>query len=89
VTHDRYRTSAWRSVRRTVLIRDGYLCQLKIAKRCRGTANSVDHRIRPEDGGSVYDPNNLVSCCVPCNTAKRNQQIAKRAKQSFRTSREW
>lgn len=86
---NRYKTSAWRAVRRSVLIRDGYMCRLKVAKRCRGWANSVDHTVRPEDGGAFYDPANLKACCVPCNTSKRNRELAERAKQTFRTSQRW
>ncbi len=89
MTLDRYKTPAWRAVRRTVLIRDGYLCQLRIARRCQGTANSVDHTIRPEDGGAFYDPTNLKASCVPCNTAKRNREVAARARDAYPTSRRW
>lgn len=91
MTHPRYRTQAWRSVRRMVLIRDKYQCQLRCSKGCRVIATSVDHTVRPEDGGAVYDADNLVSACVPCNTAKRNRELAERAKgsETFRTSQEW
>jgi 5-methylcytosine-specific restriction enzyme A len=91
MTHPRYRSQAWRSVRRQVLIRDGYRCQLRCCAGCLILANSVDHTVRPEDGGATYDLTNLKACCKPCNTAKRNAQLAERAKQgdTFRTSQEW
>jgi len=75
-----YDTTAWRRVRKYVLARDGYMCQLRCSKNCKGTANSADHIRRPEDGGAIFDPQNLQAACVSCNTAKRNQQAAHRSR---------
>lgn len=75
-----YSMPQWRQVRRAVLLRDGFECQLKCARTCRGVADSADHRVRPEDGGALFDPANLQAACRPCNTAKRNRQLAERAR---------
>ena len=87
MTHPRYRTRAWRAIRLAVLRRDGFECQLRCSTRCRGIANSVDHTVRPEDGGDFYDLANLRACCTPCNSSKRNSQLAERARDQ--PSRKW
>lgn len=74
-----YRTAAWKAVRRAVLDRDGYRCQLRLAN-CKGHANAVDHIIDWRDGGAVYDMTNLRASCIPCNTAQRNRRVAARAR---------
>lgn len=82
-----YDTREWRRVRLVVLARDGYVCRIGYVGTCRVTATSVDHVTRPEDGGALFDPHNLQAACVPCNSAKRNRQIAKRAKRADRVRR--
>ena len=52
----------WRKVRRAILARDHYTCQL-----CGGRANSVDHIVPRSLGGARYDPRNLRACCLDCN----------------------
>jgi 5-methylcytosine-specific restriction enzyme A len=79
-SHRRYATPQWRAVRLVVLRRDRYICQLRLSRRCHGVANSVDHKIRPEDGGSEYDPTNLQAACMSCNITKRNRDQAERAR---------
>ena len=88
MTHPRYRTRAWRIVRAAALARDGYRCRLNLPG-CRRQANSVDHTVRPEDGGSEYGLTNLVSCCVSCNTSKRNTQLAARARRQPNPLQRW
>src|SRR5689334_22920217 len=78
MTHPRYRTAAWRAVRKQVLARDGRLCQIK-RPGCTVIATEVDHRVRPEAGGAEYDPANLRAACKACNVGKRNAELAARA----------
>ena len=54
----------WRRLRETILERDGFLCRY-----CGGPANTVDHVVPVERGGS-HDPLNLVAACSRCNESK-------------------
>jgi hypothetical protein len=67
-----YGSQRWERVRAMVLERDGYMCQVKASKKCRTTANVVDHIIRPEEGGEPYDPANLRASCRSCNMVRHN-----------------
>lgn len=64
-----YSTRSWRIVRRRVLRRDGYRCRAvevydDVEIRCPCTAGlEVHHKVRPEDGGAVYDEANLLTLC--------------------------
>src|SRR5689334_16700156 len=55
--HARYHSISWRAVRQFVLIRDRYLCQLRLPG-CTVKANTVDHIVEAEKGGSD-EPRNL------------------------------
>jgi 5-methylcytosine-specific restriction endonuclease McrA len=74
-----YDSPVWRAVRKEVLARDGHVCQIRLPG-CKVRANSVDHIVRPEDGGARYDPANLRAACISCNSAKRNSSLAARAR---------
>lgn len=85
--------SAWRKVRRLVLERDEWLCQIR-GEGCLVRASEVDHRISWRDGGSVLDPENLRAACKRCNAARGGVLGASRgALDRFsaqrRPSREW
>ena len=55
----------WARLRRAVLQRDGYRCQL-----CGKAGRlDVDHRIRKEDGGGD-ESENLQALCRTCHIAK-------------------
>lgn len=82
-TNPIYRTAAWRAVRRRVLDRDGRSCQIGLSG-CLGVATAVDHVIELQDGGEPFAPENLVACCMPCNTAKRNRRVAQKARGGLR-----
>jgi 5-methylcytosine-specific restriction endonuclease McrA len=87
----RYKTMAWKALRRRVLARDGQLCRLQLPG-CRGWADQVDHTIEPSRGGAFFDEHNLAACCRSCNVAKRNANVAADAREQrdgFRTSRDW
>jgi 5-methylcytosine-specific restriction endonuclease McrA len=76
-----YNSAAWRAVRKRVLQRDGYECQLKFWG-CLGVASAVDHRLPvgsldPRDP-ALLDEANLQAACVPCNTRKRNALARRR-----------
>jgi 5-methylcytosine-specific restriction endonuclease McrA len=65
-------TRAWRRLRRQVLERDGYRCQIRLPpwgpgtdQRCAITADCVHHtRGRATTGD---DPTYLQAACTPCN----------------------
>lgn len=57
--------------RRSILLRDRYACQY-----CGNKFDSVDltfDHVIPRSSGGVTCWSNILSCCVPCNTTKRNQ----------------
>jgi hypothetical protein len=61
--------SKWRRVRKQVLERDGYVCQVRL-KRCTITATCVDHIVPVSAGGSWLDKANLRAACEPCNLGR-------------------
>ena len=72
----------WRTVRRDVLERDGWVCQLGRAG-CTGIATTVDHvievrRLAPDDPRR-YDARNLRSACAPCNGDRNRDPRRRRA----------
>ncbi len=61
----------WRAFRLTILARDNYICAY-----CQGDATTVDHVVPIIDSPDLaFNPENCVSACQPCNSAKgsRNQ----------------
>ena len=64
--HVRLDRRRWALVRRRALERDGWRCQ-----QCRQAGKlEVDHRVPLEDGGAVYDPENLQALCRTCHIRK-------------------
>jgi len=61
---------AYRKARLAVLARDGFVCHY-----CGQDATTADHIIPIKAGGDPVSPDNLVACCVTCNSKKgsRNQ----------------
>jgi 5-methylcytosine-specific restriction endonuclease McrA len=74
-----YQTPEWKRRRKVVLARDGHRCQLRLPK-CKGRATEVDHIVNIDDGGSVLAFSNLQAACKSCNSAKRNSEVAARAR---------
>ena len=72
----RYDSPGWRMLRKHVLERDGYQCQLRLDDRCTHIATQVDHKIEPSKGGQFFDEWNCRASCGHCNVAKRNRGIA-------------
>lgn len=56
----------WQSVRRSILKRDQYLCQIQLIG-CTDRATTVDHITPVAWGGEWYDPSNLRAACANCN----------------------
>jgi 5-methylcytosine-specific restriction endonuclease McrA len=95
-----YSSPAWTAVRKVVLARDGYRCQIR-GPKCRGWARAVDHIVDWRDGGAVFGPANLRSACISCNNGKRNRHLASLARQArdaggrftdrpvYKPSRDW
>ena len=67
--------SDWQAVRKRVLERDGYKCQLRYADICIGRASQVDHIVQPEAGGGS-DLANLRAVCVRCHARRTGRQGA-------------
>jgi 5-methylcytosine-specific restriction endonuclease McrA len=65
---DYMKSRQWWQLRRMILVRDHYLCQLQL-EGCLGRADSVDH-IMPRERGGASVPENLQAACMRCNRAK-------------------
>ena len=64
----RHWTYSEERIRKQVLIRDNYECQIR-GDGCLLTANTVDH-IHPKAWGGRATPDNLRAACKPCNQVK-------------------
>lgn len=60
----------WEQLRRFVLARDGYTCQLR-GPRCAGRATDVDHIEAMTDD---HRPEALQAACRPCHAEKSSQE---------------
>lgn len=60
---------AWQQVRRIVLHRDRYECQIR-GPRCTQQATEADHIVALAKGGARLDLTNLRAACRPCNAAE-------------------
>ena len=65
--------SQWRQVRRQVLNRDEYRCQVR-GEHCQGIADEVDHLLPWREGGAKYDMANLRASCKRCNVGRANSR---------------
>lgn len=77
----RYSTAAWQRLRRVVLARDAYTCQIR-GPRCEIHATTA-HHIKPSSQFPelFWDPANLEASCKPCNDhggAVRNENRVNR-----------
>ena len=75
----------WRRVRKRVLERDNFECQLRLPG-CRRRADQVDHMVPRHLGGAWYDEMNCRASCGHCNKAKGNYD---RRRSVVPPSREW
>jgi 5-methylcytosine-specific restriction protein A len=79
-THDRHvpfgggkaKPSAWSRIKRVVLRRDGWRCQLKLAG-CVSRASEVDHEVPSFEGGTD-ELSNLRAACEPCHRVKSEEE---------------
>jgi 5-methylcytosine-specific restriction endonuclease McrA len=60
-------TSAWRILRRTVLLRDGGRCQLRTSPKCSGDATHVHHKYGISVSGLLAPLDDLEAACRTCN----------------------
>ena len=67
-------SAAWKRVRRQVLVRDGYECQLR-GPRCTFDAEHVDHIVAVSRGGTD-DLENCQAVCLPCHNNKTAMEAA-------------
>jgi 5-methylcytosine-specific restriction endonuclease McrA len=81
VPHKNYAGPEWQAVRRLVLDRDCGVCQIH-GDKCKRRATEVDHIVNVDDGGARLDPANLRAACKSCNVAKRNREVAARARRA-------
>lgn len=66
----------WQKLRKVILKRDGFLCQVCKSAGKYTPADEVDHIVPKASGGSD-DPDNLRAICKPCHsikTAKESNQ---------------
>lgn len=76
---ERVRGRSWMSLRREVLIRDGYACQSCGIVRLD---NECDHIVPLEQGGAAMDINNMQTLCGGpdgCHTKKSALEAKQRA----------
>ena len=71
-----YESDYWRSLRKFVLIRDNYLCQICLSKGKYVTATEVDHIVPLKEGGT-NELNNLQSLCKSCHSRKTRHETSK------------
>jgi 5-methylcytosine-specific restriction endonuclease McrA len=83
VSDRRYSTSAWQRVRRAVLARDGYICQVR-GPRCTGIANTVDHVLPSSTHPHLFwAEENLRASCRRCNYGRGNHAAAAKQRQTI------
>ena len=59
----------WPTVRKRVLVRDGYLCTIQ-GPGCTTKATCVDHIVSTLQGGAWWDEDNLRASCFTCNNRR-------------------
>ena len=79
-----YGTARWQRMRRIVMERDGWRCQVA---GCDRSADAVDHVISLEDGGSPYSLMNLRAICTFHNSSRVH--VLKLGQVGVSPSRRW
>ncbi|HET8874235.1 MAG TPA: HNH endonuclease [Gaiellaceae bacterium] len=63
----RYSTARWQRLRKAVLARYGYVCQIQ-GPRCTGYASTVHHLVPSSQAPHLFwEPPNHVAACRRCN----------------------
>lgn len=62
----------WRRIRREILVRDNYECQIR-GYGCTRVATEVDHILPVKMGGDWFDKENLRGSCRNCNLARNTK----------------
>jgi 5-methylcytosine-specific restriction protein A len=75
-------TTAWKKLRREVLVRDGYQCQEQ-GPTCIGYATEVDHTHNAATGGAAVDPANARAICAPCHLAKTQREARRGRRRAY------
>lgn len=65
--------AAWRKLRKRILERDNWLCQVCMSTGQVSQASAVDH-IKPKSKGGTDDERNLQSICETCHKAKTSEE---------------
>jgi 5-methylcytosine-specific restriction endonuclease McrA len=63
------------ALRYAVFLRDGFACLYCLAPAESGIVLSVDH-VHPRALGGSNAPSNLLTCCLSCNSTKRDMSLA-------------
>jgi 5-methylcytosine-specific restriction endonuclease McrA len=83
----RYSTGAWQRVRRTVLRRDGHVCQVQ-GPRCLGHASTVHHLVPSSQAPDLFwAEENLVAACSRCNYGGGARVAAENTRQTIESLR--
>jgi 5-methylcytosine-specific restriction endonuclease McrA len=62
-----YRTQAWRRLRKQVLIRDGFVCQVN-GPNCEHVATTAHHKLPASQHPELFfSPENVQAACARCN----------------------
>lgn len=81
-----YKSTRWEKVRKIVLIRDNYLCQVCLRHGIITPANTVHHKVELRDDiTKAFDLNNLESICPACHNKEhpdRNSKDKKKVKRA-------
>jgi 5-methylcytosine-specific restriction endonuclease McrA len=77
-----YNSQTWKNVRLLVLRRDSYRCHW-----CGGQATEVDHLVSMIEGGSAFNPANLVAACKRCNASRGANVVNARRRGGFLLAR--
>lgn len=71
--HEIYNSDRWRRLR-LIQLNDEPLCAIHKEKGEIVAATVVDHKIAIQDGGAIWDENNLQSLCKNCHNRKSGKE---------------
>ena len=75
-----YSTYRWKKLRKAKATLNP-MCEHCASRGVYKLVEEVDHIIEIEDGGEMWDINNLQSLCKPCHIVKTNKASAERARE--------